>query len=322
MIICRDCNLKTRSEKNDYLQRLQSQDPMIIKEQLDNIIAIGKSGDQISSQIGHDIINEILVDEKQQDSQLPALSHLYIDAYLHERHGLARALSQAISNQGQLFGEFANESKRIIKRTIEEDRQVKACKNSMLMGQSDNLTEVKLMEQGILSLARFYELDKHLKPKEATELAIKELITKSYIKPLGDLMIPATIVENGELIQLDVDNLNYNLNKLRRDLINGKVPYGQVESFGFNYTDGNQKYLKEEIQEILRNGQFKLTKDKKSLYFSYVDETGEHPLFMLPDIMFTIPLILLNDQVPSLNNEELFNTFNLNILNLNEYDLQ
>ncbi|MDD9334544.1 MAG: hypothetical protein PV347_00595 [Rickettsiaceae bacterium] len=300
-----------QAEKNDYLRRLQSNDPNKLKETLDTISNIQNSQsfpyqDQGES-IGTEIIDEILLDEKKNDGRrLSTLSHLYIDSYLHKREDLANSLLQAISLQGQLFGEFADKDKLAIKQEIGQNPILKDFVQHMLFDKAENTAEVNLIEDGIYHLARFYQHQKHLDPKVATKLAINELVSKSYIKPLVNLHLPASLVDQGEVVKLDETYVNYHLNKLRRDIIKGDIAYDITSSFGQGYSDPQiQQAFVRRIKEALSDGQFRLTEDKKAVYFVYFDEQGTHPLFSSPSTIFTVPLIQLNDPISTM--DRLFN---------------
>ncbi|MDR0774749.1 MAG: hypothetical protein LBE72_05570 [Rickettsia sp.] len=299
-----------QAEKNDYLRRLQSNDPNKLKETLDTISNIQNSQSSLyqdqGESIGTEIIDEILLDEKKNDGRrLSTLSHLYIDSYLHKREDLANSLLQAISLQGQLFGEFADKDKLAIKQEIKQNLILKDFVQHMLFDQAENTAEVNLIEDGIYHLARFYQHQKHLDPKAATKLAINELVSKSY-KPLVNLHLPASLVDQGEVVKLDETYVNYHLNKLRRDIIKDDIAYDITSSFGQGYSDPQiQQAFVRRIKEVLSDGQFRLTEDKKAVYFVYFDEQGTHPLFSSPSTIFTVPLIQLNDPISTM--DRLFN---------------
>jgi hypothetical protein len=106
-------------------------------------------------------------------------------------------------------------------------------------------------------------------------------------------------VEDGRLIELNSDYLNYNLSKLRADLIHDRLPmdmaYDRTHSFGSGYDDERQLVFDQRIKEVLRAGQFKLTPDQKYIYFIYYDEHGEHNLLTAGGDIWHVSLTSLNN---------------------------
>ncbi|MFP3017702.1 MAG: hypothetical protein ACEY3E_02070 [Candidatus Tisiphia sp.] len=84
------------------------------------------------------------------------------------------------------------------------------------------------------------------------------------------------------------------------------IAYDITSSFGQGYSDPQiQQAFVRRIKEVLSDGQFRLTIDKKAVYFVYFDEQGTHPLFSSPSTIFTVPLIQLNDPISTM--DRLFN---------------
>jgi hypothetical protein len=131
-------------------------------------------------------------------------------------------------------------------------------------------------------------------------------VSKSYIKPLANFYVPANLIDQGEVVKLDGSYVNYHLNKLRRDIIKGNIVYDITSSFGQGYSNQQiQQAFDRRIKEVLSDGQFRLTEDKKAVYFVYFDEQGSHPLFSSPSSIFTMPLRQLNDPISTM--DRLFN---------------
>jgi hypothetical protein len=285
-----------KDEREDYLARLQLPDANEIKRQLDNISSIG--GDNFN--LGNQLLDEILQAEKGKDGRrLSALTNLYVTAYLHKDHGLMHDTARAIAMQGQLFGEFASDDEKIIKNTIRDSGIMQDFEHLMLHGTPDNAMVVEQLKENVLNLARFYQHQKHLKPAKATEQAIERLVTENYIKPIDDLYLPAKVIEDGRLVEINSDYLNYNLSKLRADLIHDRLPvemaYDKTHSFGLQYNDERQLVLDKRIKEVLREGQFKLTPDQKYIYFIYYDEHGAHNLLTAGGNIWHVSLTTLNN---------------------------
>jgi hypothetical protein len=285
-----------KDEREDYLARLQLPDANEIKRQLDNISSIG--GDSFN--LGNQLLDEILQAEKGKDGRrLSALTNLYVTAYFHKDNDLMYDAARAIAQQGQLFGEFASDDEKIIKNTIRDSGIMQDFEHLMLHGTPDNAMAVEQLKENVLNLARFYQHQKLLKPAKATEQAIERLVTKNYIKPIDDLYLPARIMEDGRQVELNSDYLNYNLNRLRADLIHDRLPmemaYDKTHAFGLQYNDERQLVLDKRIKEVLRLGQFKLTPDQKYIYFIYYDEHGEHNLLTAGGDIWHVSLTSLNN---------------------------
>ncbi len=285
-------------ERDDYLARLRSSDPVEIKKQLDSISAIGEGSGGFS--LGSELIEEIMQAETGASGRrLSALTHLYVSAYIDKNNALMHDSAQAIAMQGQLFGEFAKADERAIKNSIKESGMVQDFEYRMLQGTPDNAQLLEQIKESILNLARFYQHQHHLEPAKASKRAIEELIGKRYIKPINDLYLPANILEDGRLVKLNSEHLNYNLNKLRADLIYDRLPpleaYDKTHSFGRQYEDDRQKLLDKRMKELLREGQFKLTPDQKHIYFVYYDDQGAHNLLTSDAALWHVPLSQLNN---------------------------
>jgi hypothetical protein len=169
----------------------------------------------------------------------------------------------------------------------------------MLEGMPDKAALVEQTKESILNLARFYQHQRHLEPAKATKYAIDKIISEKYLKPVDNLYLPKTIVEDGNLLELNNEYLNYNLSKLRADLIHDRLPdeinYDKIHSFGMSYSDERQSILDKRIREVLREGSFKLTPDQRHLYFVYNDENGLHNLLKGDGSLWHLPLTDLNN---------------------------
>jgi hypothetical protein len=158
-----------------------------------------------------------------------------------------------------------------------------------------------LMRTGLLELARFYQFEKHLSVTESTDMAIRNMFEASYIAPHKSwthdkFYIPRTVLDDEEIVQLDERNVNFGLQKHRAGIINHQVQYDQISSFGREYYKG-ELLDSVAVDSALRNGTFRLTKDRKSVYYVYFDNKGEHPLLQSNQEQFTINLLELNKSV-------------------------
>ena len=281
--------LLTNDEREEFRAALDSRDARVIQGELNNILKIEHDHESL----GHKIVEEILADNK-----LSALNHFYIDANLHSRGNLKNDLARAMAS-GQALGEMSNNDKKEINDKIE--KETKDWQDSILAGNTDNAPEVNLMRTGLLELARFYQFEKHLSVAESTNMAIRNMFKASYIAPYrdwthGKFYVPKTVLDDGEPIELDEKNVNYGLQKHRASIINHQVQYDQISSFGQEYYKG-ELLDSVAVDSALRNGAFRLTKDRKSVYYIYFDDKGEHPLLKSNKEKFTIDLLELNKSI-------------------------
>ena len=280
----------TNDEAEHFTSTLESGDPVKIQQELDRIAAIEHEHDPI----GNKIIDELLNNKK-----MSSLLHFYADSYLYKRDHLKNDLAKAIASSGQLFGEFSKDDKNAIKKEIKNNRSVQDWEKSMLSGQMDNAEEVDLMKVGLLNLSRFYMRDKQIDTSDATELAVENLLKESYINlsswSLGDLHVPSSILDEGDVQILDKDNLTYNIKRLRADIINHKLDYNKQESFGVDDAKAGR------VTKALRTGRFRLTPDKKSLYYVFLYQEQENILRDELSQPVLFPLMALNVPIPPNN---------------------
>jgi hypothetical protein len=131
--------------------------------------------------------------------------------------------------------------------------------------------------------------------KEATNTAINNLFEASYIAPYrdgnyGKFYIPRTIIKDKEIIELDEEKVNYGLTKLRSDLIGDRIEYDKYATFSKDHEP-----FPEELEKSLRGGTFRLSKDKKSVYYVYFSKKGEQPLMKSADEILTWDLLGFNE---------------------------
>lgn len=276
----------TNEEREEFRNMLDSRDVNVIKTNLNNILNIESEYESL----GHGIVEEILSDNK----KLPILSHFYIDANLYNRGNLKNDLARAMASN-QAIGEMSKKDEDDIKERI--DKHIAPWRESILAGQTENAPEVLMMQAGLLELARFYQFDKHMSIKEATDTAINNLFEASYIAPYrdwncGKFYVPRTIIQDKEVIELGEDKIEYALTKLRTDLINDRIEYDKSATISKEYED-----FPEDFAKGLRSGTFRLSKDKRSVYYLIFSKEGEKPLMKSPEEIMTWDLLDLNDVI-------------------------
>ena len=104
------------------------------------------------------------------------------------------------------------------------------------------------------------------------------------------MYIPRTIIKDKEIIELDEEKVNYGLTKLRSDLIGDRIEYDKYATFSKDHEP-----FPEELEKSLRGGTFRLSKDKKSVYYVYFSKKGEQPLMKSADEILTWDLLGFNE---------------------------
>ena len=98
--------------------------------------------------------------------------------------------------------------------------------------------------------------------------------------PSKKIQIPKQIIANGMIQNLNSDYIEANLAELQYGIITNNIPYDHRASFGLDSANDNNKevikYEAEKIQEILREGRWKLTPDKKSIYYTFLTQEGHY----------------------------------------------
>ena len=277
----------TNDEREEFRGMLDSRDANVIKANLDNILKI----ESAYAPLGHQIVQEIL-----QDKKLPTLTHFYIDANLYNRGNLKNDLARAMATN-QAIGEMSTNQQDAILASVEQ--KTKAWQESILAGNVENAPEVTMMKAGLLELARFYQFNKHMSIQEATDTAVNNLFKASYFAPYkdfthGQFYIPRVVIDDKEIIELDEKKINYGLQKLRGDIIRHNIPYDKIASFGREFYE-SENINSREVSDALRSGTFRLSKDKKSIYYVYFDDKGEHPLMKSSEEVLTWNLLDLNE---------------------------
>lgn len=276
----------TNNEREAFIDSLNSKDSKKISSDLKSILEIEFNYENF----GYKIIEEVL------DGQnLPALTHFYIESQVYKKEGLIRDIERAMATS-QSIAEMSNRDEKKITELIEE--KLASWQGSILSGNSENAPEVTTMKAGLLELSRFYQFDKKMSVKSATDMAFNKLFKTQYTSYYGswehgEFYIPKNLIDNKQIIELDQNNINYGLIRLKSNIIKQKIGYDKTASFGKEYWN-NEFVESREIKSALRDGTFRLTKNKKSVYYVYFDENGEHPLMESSDRMATWGLLDLN----------------------------
>ena len=310
--------LLTNSERDTFLKRFKSDDPIELKKALDDLTSL-KHEDYA---IGNDILCELQHDAKE---LTPFVKGYMEQGVLNPK--LADKFLDMIPLRKQLFSSITREEKKDLETKIQNNSDFKRWKTSFTTEQTHNLQKVENKYTQVLNLSRFYELEHNITGSVAVKRAIKELITEPYIYTTKDMYIPAQILNNGEIEQLNRTRVLNSLVECREAIINRKLPFDELSSFGQlpakNIEDIEpliDKYKKEvaergEIlpekktdfiqdlretalklrQNLLEYGQFRLSPDERSVYFTVQFEDGTtQPLMANKNEILMFPLSKLN----------------------------
>ena len=254
----------TQEERKGFLAKMHSDDPRVVKVEIDKIISLGDE----SNKIGIEILDEILKNEK-----------LKTPVYFYAKNqmlgnSVADDFLQIIPRQKELFSMQSTVEKNVLKKEIDNNETYTLWKKKMLMHQPYNISEVDTTYQGIRHLARYYQITEQISEKDAAKKAVQKMIEDNYITKVGsfwawnnslsELVLPKKIIQDGSVHEIDEAEVRNRLLKIRKDIIDGKIEFAVVLSLG---EKGNLKHIK----NALSNGKFILNENKKGVYFCDYD---------------------------------------------------
>ncbi len=255
-----------QAEKADYLKRLQSEDASEVKQQIDNIMAIGKD----DYQIGLELLQEVL--EGETDLSVPV--YFYAKNHLFNRD-TARQFAQIIPIQKQLFSSASKEEVKELDKELNSNKAINNWHNDLVLASPHNIELANTTKRGIRELARFYQLTQGLSASSATNKAVEKVLDESYISPLDGLQLPKQIIHDGCVHDLNKGYIKDSLVNLRSAIIKGRVAFDPVATFGQNSAD-----FAEKVQAALASGKWFLTPDDKKLYYAYELANGDFQALM------------------------------------------
>lgn len=258
------------SERAEFLKKIKSKDVNQIKQTIDSIISLQ---DKNNSGYGLEIMEEILADKNAE-----LLVHFYADNKLYDRK-FADSFLEMIPIKDQLF---SNDEKAEFAKAVENNYVFKEWSNTLLRSNIQNQTEVNHMRQGIKYLARYYQRQDGLDTKEAISTATEKLIAEVYMDITSKkIQIPRQIIAGNMIHNLNSDYIEANLSELQNGIITGTIHYDYAITFGFRDVDiAGDEYAAARVEEILREGRWKLTPDKKSIYYTFLTKDGSYKPLM------------------------------------------
>jgi hypothetical protein len=131
--------------------------------------------------VGKEVLEELLARKE----DLSLLVGLYAEQVLKEGD-LAPTLLKMIPIQKQLFSSISSGEAKELEKEVTAHADVIAFQNALTHGQPHHVPAANQRTQGILHLARFYQIDRGEKAKDAVNHAVKDL---------GNL---CTVSSNGE----------------------------------------------------------------------------------------------------------------------------
>ncbi|WP_342270039.1 hypothetical protein [Rickettsia endosymbiont of Orchestes rusci] len=272
----------TNDEQAEFLRRIEGGGNNInqVKNTIDSIIGLK---DENGNNYGLTIMEEIFSGK---DSEL--FISLYADNRLYNRN-IADIFLKMIPYKGQLFN--AGEE-REYNKFIAENKTLQEWQSNIFRQGEQNTNEISERKQEIKYLALHYVRNGQLKPKEAIEKATEIVIKQRYMSVTKDkLQIPQQLITNNMIHNLDEDYIEANLAERHSNIINGNINYDYHINFGANWQDGQSLIVK-----ALQQGQWKLTPDGKSAYFTFLTEEGTYqPLMEKEGKILTFDLIDLNN---------------------------
>jgi len=228
--------------------------------------------------VGREVLEEVLGDRR----DLSVLAGLYAEQALKGGE-LAATFLRMIPIQKQLFSSMPSNEHQELEQKVREHSDVAALRNAMTHGQPHHVPAINQRIQGILHLARFYQIDRGESLKDAVNHAVEGLVASEFITPIkpasflwdervtqvDGLMVPKTIFVEGRRVDLNVEQVNHHLLSLRKNLVEGTIPFDFAASFG---SVPDNPLLQEEAKAkgiaLLREGAFRLAPNQREVYFA------------------------------------------------------
>jgi|GEM_PF-5288586 len=278
----------TNNEHAEFIRKIEdSTDVNEIKNTIDGIIAL--RSDQ-GNNYGLEIMQELV---QGRDSEL--LTSFYAEHALHGNTKLANIFLKMIPFKGQLFNKG---EENLINKEIAKNPVIKKWQRGFYNSDIQNIEEINRTKEQIKYLALHYTKSGELDFEKAVKKATNEIIENRYMSVAGDrLQLPKEIIDNNKIHYLSQDYIDAALSELRGKIINRDIDYDYYTSFGIADTNAipNEQEL-QKLREIISNGKWKLTPDKKSVYFTYQTKDGaDLPLMQSEKNILKFDLVDLNN---------------------------
>ncbi|WP_342257021.1 hypothetical protein [Rickettsia endosymbiont of Aspidapion aeneum] len=276
------------AESNAFLRKLNSGDINEIKNTVNSIIGLR---DDNGNRYGLEVMDELLATNK--NDKLALLIHHYAENKLFNRD-TAEAFMEMIGANNL----FSKTEEKEFTKIIENDENVEKWSNNLKWQNIQSGSEIEQMKHGIKYLAAYYHSQQSLSAEDAVKKAREKLIDKVYMNIENkQLQIPRQIIAGNMIHNLDEDYIEANLVELQRGIINGTVPYDYPTCFGISGEDAIGEEAASRIRaEVLRQGRWKMTPDKKSVYYTYLTKDGSYlPVMAAPNKILKFDLVDLNN---------------------------
>jgi hypothetical protein len=279
------------------LASLESDNPLQVEAAVKSLLSLEDS----ERAVGKEVLEELLADKQ----DLSVLVSLYAEQAL-KGNDLAPTLLKMVPIQKQLFSSISSAESKELKKQVAAHPDVAAFKNALSHGQPHHVPMVNQRIEGVRHLARFYQVDRGEDVDAAVAHAVNGLINTEFITPIrassylwnpdttqeGGLKVPKVIIVEGKKVNLDESQVNQHLLDIRKNLVDGKVPFDFSGTFGEVPDDPTLlEEAKFHSQNLLREGRFRLSPNQKEVYYAVRMQDGsEQPLLKNAQEILFFPL--------------------------------
>ncbi|WP_425363931.1 hypothetical protein [Candidatus Tisiphia endosymbiont of Hybos culiciformis] len=271
-------------ERDEYSKKIGSKDVNQIQQTTDGIISL-RGDDGSGEQYGLEIMDEIL----RGNGDLECLTQFYAESRLYNRK-TASAFIQMIALVNELSVKsqplFISHETTEFNKEIENNGIFKQWGKDLAKTDIQNETEINQTRQAIKYLAKYYQRTEDLSIAKAVKKATTKLISEVDMRiDSKNLQIPRQVVAQRMIHDLNSDNIEASLVEIQLAIINGSIAcdYGTIvaEGNGRNIIDNindptGQYTAAAKVRESLQQGKWKLTSDKKSVYYTFPTKDGRY----------------------------------------------
>lgn len=292
-----------KEEKEKFLASLESDNPHQVERAVKSLLSL----EDHERAIGKEVLQEVIANKE----DLSLLVGLYAEQALKEGD-IAPTLLKMIPLQKQLFSSISSGDARELEKEVAGHADVIAFKNALTHGQPHQVPAANQRIQGVLHLARFYQIDRGEDKASAVNHAVKDLIGNEFITPIkassfllderrtqeDGLKVPKTILVEGRKVNLDESQVNQHLLEIRKNLVEGNIPFDFENTFGavpagvdLRHNPTLMEEAKWQSQNLLREGHFRLAPNGRDVYYSVRMQDGsEQVLLKNPQEILFFPL--------------------------------
>ena len=236
-----------------------------LQSHLKGLLSIGGDDHAISLQV----VDEIIASNKLSPMIKVAIENMM------QGNRVADDVIKAMSIEKRLFSEVSKEEKREFDRAFENNGAVQRQLRYMYPNQPELFTqEANNLRLTVKNLARYYQMQSNLSPKDAINKAAKHLIEENNITVNG-IFIPSKLIDGTKLFK---ESISESLSNLKFKLVYEEEKYDDVVTFGKSQK-GFEKEEQERVRDVMLDGQFVLWKDKKHL--AYIVNVNGHVRYVM-----------------------------------------